>query len=244
MATTVNEVVYTGRTLDLEELVKKATWRELLIELVESSQIDPWDVDISLIVDSYLAAKKAMKALDLSIPANIILAASILLRMKSDMLGLPSIEEPQPQADEERIQRIIPEVTPLSLRARMQPNRKVTLEELLDALDEAMKVQQHREYKIEMENTPVPMLINVDDIDKKLDNTLSLVRNNADVTGMVTFATLANKFNYAESMLLDLFVPLLFLAHKGDIVLFQEEFFNEIFIKLGAGDADAGNGTA
>ncbi len=244
MATTVNEVVYTGRTLDLEELVKKATWRELLIELVESSQIDPWDVDISLIVDSYLAAKRAMKAMDLSVPANIILAASILLRMKSDMLGLPSIEEQQPQADEEHAQRIMPEVTPLSLRARMQPHRKVTLEELLDALDEAMKAQQHREYRIEMENTPVPMLINVDDIDKKLDNTLSMVRDNADVTGMVTFAALANKFNYAESMLLDLFVPLLFLAHKGDIVLFQEEFFNEIFIKIGEGDADAGNGTA
>jgi segregation and condensation protein A len=244
MATTVNEVVHTGHSLDLEELVKKATWREFLMGLVESSQLDPWDIDISKIVDGYMTAIKAMQIMDLSIPANIILAASILLKMKSDMVGLASIEEPAQVTDEAQAERIIPSVQPLSLRSRVQPSRKVTLDELLDALDEAMKVQQHREYRMELENTPVPMLIKVDDIDQKLDRTLSMVRDNADATGMVTFAALANKFNYAESMLLDLFVPLLFLAHKGNVLLFQEEFFNEIFIKLGSGDADAGSRTA
>jgi segregation and condensation protein A len=244
MATTVNEVVYTAQSLDLERLVQNATWRELLVELVRTSQIDPWNVDIARIVDGYMTAIKAMQVMDLYIPANIILAASILLRMKSETVGLLSIDEQQEeQAEGEQQTRIAPEVTPLSPRVRMQPGRKITLEELLDALDDAMKVEEHRERIIEMENTPVPLLVKIDDIDEKLDATLSLVKGNIDSSGMVTFASLANKFNYAESMLLDLFVPLLFLAHRGNIVLFQEDFFKEIFIKLGT-DLDAGAGEA
>ncbi len=74
--------------LDLGEFVKNATWRELLAELVKSKQLDPWDIDIAEIVDNYIDIIKQMKILDLKIPANIVLAASILLHMKSDALSL------------------------------------------------------------------------------------------------------------------------------------------------------------
>jgi chromatin segregation and condensation protein Rec8/ScpA/Scc1 (kleisin family) len=54
-----------GKQLNLQEFVKNATWRELLIELVDTSQLDPWDIDIIKVVDSYIAAIRKMQVMDL-----------------------------------------------------------------------------------------------------------------------------------------------------------------------------------
>src|SRR5208283_699572 len=134
---TTTAVVY--RELDLQEFVQNATWRELLVELVSSNRLDPWDIDIEKVVDGYLGAIRKMKVLDLRVPANMVLAASILLRMKSDSLPIFAIQEEAPM--EEQLlagPRVRPEVEQLVPRGRMQPSRKVTLSELLSALDQAM----------------------------------------------------------------------------------------------------------
>ena len=83
----MEEILPAGqKKLDLVSFVNYDTWKELLIELVEKQQLDPWNIDITELVNSYINAVKALKVMDLRIPANIILAASILLRMKSSML--------------------------------------------------------------------------------------------------------------------------------------------------------------
>lgn len=72
--------------IDLEKFVSDGTWKDLLIELVRKNQLDPWNVDIVEIVDKYIEAVRELRILDLRVPANIILAASILLHFKSEAL--------------------------------------------------------------------------------------------------------------------------------------------------------------
>ncbi len=225
---------------NLRDFVGNATWRELLVELVATDKLDPWNIDIARIVDGYIGFIKRMKVLDLHVPANIILAASILLRMKSESFKVFDIPEPvEDMVDLPGEPRIIPDVQPLVPRLRMQPNKRVTLYELMSALDEVMKLKEKRELFVQAASTPVQFYINNEDIDQKIETIYSMVQSHSDKTGMTTFAYLSSNFDHSERILLDLFIPLLFLAHKQRIIIMQEKFFDEILIKINGGK---GNG--
>lgn len=219
--------------LNLQDLVKNATWREILIDLVETDKLDPWDIDIIKIVDGYIAAVRKMQVMDLHIPANIILAASILLRMKSETINVMQMHEEEFQPDEQmREHRAMPEVPGIIPRLRLQPKRKITLGELMDALGDAIKINERREIISKQKVEPLNFTVEKEDIDERLSATHKLVVEQADKEGLTTFAHLSKYFDSLESALLKLFVPLLFLAHRGDVTLMQDQFFNEIFVKL------------
>ena len=124
----ISEIAVKGEGLikdfNIVDLVNEATWKDLLIELVHKNMLDPWNIDIIDIVDKYVNAVKAMKVLDLRVPANIILAASILLRMKSEMLSINEPEEEE--ATEEVVHREVLEPESLTFRLRIPPKRRVT----------------------------------------------------------------------------------------------------------------------
>lgn len=222
---------------DLEDLVKNATWRELLVELVEKERVDPWAIDLARIVDSYIAVVKQMRVLDLHVPANIILAASILLRMKSESLSI--FEPPQEEGEESPSEaRVIPEVPALVPRSRLQPGRKVTLQELMDALNEAMKITEKRAFVATARSAPLTMPIIKDDIDEKISATYMLIRSNADKEGMVSFSYISRNFESTTKVVTDLFVPMLFLAHRSKVAIMQDDFFDDILLKLKAGSND------
>lgn len=217
------------KNMNLEELVSEATWKEVLIELVHKEQLDPWNIDIAQVVDRYIDAIKGMKVMDLRIPANIILAAAILLRLKSEMLSLSEEE-----AQEEYIPSERPNVTvdPLSFRLRIPPRRKMTLQELIGALEEAMKLKEIKESIISKEPVPIPLNINPVDIEAEMNAVYDTVKKNVDRSNMTTFSILTKGLD-RENALLGIFIPLLFLSHKKRVVLIQERFFEEIIIALG-----------
>ena len=93
MTSGTEAIAESRQQLNLQEFVKNATWRELLVELVDSNKLDPWNIDIVNIVDELHAVVRKMRVMDLHIPANIVLAASILLRMKSETISILQTEE-------------------------------------------------------------------------------------------------------------------------------------------------------
>lgn len=224
--------------IDIADFVQSATWRELLIELVESKKLDPWDIDISKMLDAYIEAVRKMKVLDLHLPANVILAASILLRMKSESLSSYG-QEDSIEEEPERFVRQPVDVPDLTMKARMQPGRHITLQELLDAMEGAMRVQEGRARRSEEIQLPIRITIG-DDIDSRTKDVHSLLKRSVDSFGMATFSGLARKFNSMEDTLLKLFIPLLYLAQKEVIAFSQEEVFGEIIIKMLDGHAVRG----
>jgi segregation and condensation protein A len=223
---------------NLEELVKNATWRELLVELVEKERIDPWAIDLARIVDSYLTVVKQMRVLDLHVPANIMLAASILLRLKSESLSI--FEVPQEAAEEQiQTERVIPAVEALVPRSRMQPGRRITLQELMDVLNDAMKITEKRAIAVTEHSVPLTFPVVKEDIDAKISAAYMLIKSNADKEGMVCFSQVSKRFDSLTSVLIDFFIPILFLAHRKSVALMQETFFDDILIKL-TGDVHGG----
>jgi chromatin segregation and condensation protein Rec8/ScpA/Scc1 (kleisin family) len=238
MATeTANPSVAGSSAFDLQKLVTEATWRELLISLVESNQIDPWDIDIAKLVEGYMSVIKSMKLMDLRMPANFALAASILLKMKSDRFQIFAAKEEEPEPVIETGQRRLPvDVPGLVSRARMQPQRKVTLDELMEALDEAMKIEK-RSVKEREPPEQFHLELPKEDIDQKMERTFDLVAKNADKEGIVLFGSLARLYGNTQEMLFDFFIPILFLVSKGRLGILQEEFFGDIFIKVLGGES-------
>lgn len=219
------------RVLNLNELVKIATWRELLLELVESKRIDPWDIDITLMAREYVNAVKQMQLVDLRVPANIILAASILLRLKSDSIPIfQQIEEPEPDGVHEA--RIRPETGELVPRLRIQPHRRISLSELMSALDEVIKIGEKRELHDAEITMPITIEVEKDDIDKKIDDAHKIILKDVDSEGVVRYSALARYFASPHDAVLNMFIPMLFLAHKKILQIRQDEFFGEIFLIL------------
>lgn len=217
---------------DIEQLVLSATWKELLINLVETNKLDPWDIDISKVVENYIGVVKKMKLMDLSVPANIIFAASVLLRLKSNVMPLFGGIGEESEEDAVPFERVIPEVPELIPRSRHAPRRRVTLNELMEALEEALKIEGKREEYFRTIETPLPFVIDANDMEEKMKSAYDMVLDNADKYRMVSFDALSKMMD-TSSTLSNLFVPLLFLAQEGKVLLIQEVFFGDILIKLG-----------
>jgi segregation and condensation protein A len=222
------QIYTTESSINLSNFVSEGTWKDLLIELVKKNKLDPWNVDISEIVDKYIEAVKALKIMDLRIPANIILAASILLRFKSEALHFEIENNVEEEAE---VSRINPSIEPLSFRLRIPPKRRVTLDELISALDEAMKLKEMKEQKRSNENVEMPLKFDGKDIEQELESLYKLINKNLDREGMTTFSALAKALS-GKDILTSLFIPLLYLTHRSRIVLMQEDFFGEIIVAL------------
>lgn len=216
--------------VDLSMLVTDATWKDILVELVKNNELDPWNIDIVEIVDKYIEAVKSFKVMDLRIPANIILAAAILLRLKSDMLSLFK-QEDQIQEEESFVRPNVL-VDELTLRLRPPMKRKIALVELIHALEEAMKIKEGKATQRLLKGVEMPIKFDDFDMEKEVEILHEEIKHKVDKKNMTTFTYLSTEFKFRDNVVTGLFIPLLFLANKGKIFLLQEEFFGEIIIQL------------
>ncbi|MEM4590015.1 MAG: segregation/condensation protein A [Candidatus Micrarchaeia archaeon] len=215
----------------IEELVHKPTWREMLLEIIDSNNLDPWNIEISVVTNSYIEKIRKMKIDDLHIPANVVLAASILLRFKAQAF---QFEETEPQIEEVYVEEGI-ESAPLEmiqLRMRMQPKRAITLPDLINALEDAIKI----EVKREKERIVLPTVLEFKppeyDIEKETKSVYESISKYCDENGMILFSELLklmNKKGPKETVLT--LLPLLHLCQKNKITVDQEEFFGDIIIQ-------------
>ncbi|MBS3069702.1 segregation/condensation protein A [Candidatus Micrarchaeota archaeon] len=237
-----------ARDMNIEKMILVPTWKEMLYEMVHSQKIDPWNIDISKLTSGYIGKIQKLKLEDLRIPANIILAASILLRFKSDSFSVAE-ESPQATLDEymEESQEGLPlTIESLELKSRIPPRRRVTLEELVGAMEEAMQAEKKRETKAS--EIKVPQIMNIElpgfDIEEKMAEVYESVRagSKSDAEGFVLFSSLvAGK---SSEQVIYTFLPLLHLVQDERISMHQEDFFKEIFISLKDANGKALEGNA
>ena len=62
------------------------TWQNIIYDLVRSEEMDPWDIDISLLSNKYLDIVRNLKKMNFAISGKVILASAILLKLKSKKL--------------------------------------------------------------------------------------------------------------------------------------------------------------
>ena len=231
----INEVMSSEQLQNIEgieKLVVMPTWRDILFDLVKTERFDPWNIDIGAITTAYVERVKKMRALELHIPANIILAAAILLRIKSEMLQLESEEQIVENtifvegAPAEPI-----EMSLLQLRVRVPPKRAITLADVINALEEVITLEKKREAKArELPPSVIELELPQYNIEHEMKEILEKAKNIADTEGWLTFSQLV-KEPTPKGIIMSL-LPILHLVQEGKMHIVQEKIFGEIFIKI------------
>jgi segregation and condensation protein A len=214
------------KKMDLLEVIVQPTWKEFLIELVESEKMDPWDVDISKVADAYLQKIRLLQTMDLRIPANVILASSLLLRFKADALGWKEEEEDY-YVDEPLL--IAEDLPQLIVRSNRPRSRRVTLDELMSAVESVIKQGRKIQRVI-----PAPVAINISIPQKTIGQRISEIFEKAnalkDADELVLFSELS------EGKTIEFFMPVLHLVNSQKLDFWQDEVFGEIFLRILAED--------
>lgn len=218
-------------------------WQEIIYDLINSEQLDPWDIDIMVLTNRYLEKIQELEE-NYFVSSKVLLAAALLLRIKSEILlnkYIKSIDEilfgskekkPIPferiELDEE-----IPFLIPKSPLPRF---RKVTLNELVESLNKAI-ITENRRIRKEVLNQrtlidasfslPKRKFTINDKIREIYSRLFECLQNNKD--GFVPFSVLMG--NDKEEKIYT-FTSLLHLENQKKIWLHQDEHFNEINVWL------------
>ena len=74
----------------------KLSWQAIIYDLINTEQLNPWDMDLVLLTDRFLDKVKQLEEANFFVSSKVLLAASLLLRIKSEILlnnYLPSLDE-------------------------------------------------------------------------------------------------------------------------------------------------------
>ena len=224
--------------------VEKLSWQQIIYDLIKSEQLDPWDIDISLLSMRFLERVVQLEEANFFVSSQVLLAASFLLRLKSEILldqYIPSLDailfgkkEEGKKYSQERIE-LDEEVPGLVLRTPLPRFRKVTLEELMSALGHAIKTENRRIRKVviarqqELETSlSLPRhRINIKDKIKEVHSRLKKIFSSREEK--LAFSELAGTSSIER---VATFIPLLHLDNQHKVWLEQEGHLEEIWILL------------
>jgi segregation and condensation protein A len=219
-------------------------WKAIICDLVKSEGMDPWDVDVSMLAARYIERLKEYKSMDFKISGKVLLAAAILLKIKSKRLvgedlsefdrllssGEMSEEEFYAGLGQDAVQPG-QESYELLPRTPQPRTRKISVFDLVRALEQALEVKHRRLLRedISEERLILP--------EKRLDLTIAIKKIYKSILGFfvgknetVTFSQLLPSQDKIDKI--HTFVPLLHLSMQRKIDLEQKEPFGEIGIKL------------
>ncbi len=231
----------------LDMLLKKdeITWQELIYDLVRTEQMDPWDVDLSLLAKRYLDIVKQLKEVNFFISGKVVLAAAILLKLKCNNLISEKIADFDSQlfyTEEEDVEQLAqvasstlenPNVR-LTIKTPQTRKRKVQLQDLIKALEKALDIDEKRtirreRFEIVPETIKLPeRKINIGDRIRIVYSKINDWFRNNKVE--VSFEDLLNEGSKRDKVLT--FIPLLHLENDRKINMRQEIAFEKIYISL------------
>jgi len=224
----------------LERIIKQQSWEDLIDHIVTMEDLDPWDVDLTKLTNKFLEYIETIEMLDFRIPAKVVLVASILLKLKTEITWPTIHRKPTEYSFDdlqddltsfEEIKQRLQEMTLESGPIRIV-KRKVTLDELVGALQKVVKVKDRRETRKRRLGRRLRNEIDMteEDIEKRINSLMFeidsfLVQLGSD---KVEFSKLVK--NWDRDQVVSTFLPILYLASRGKVNTEQEEFFKEIFI--------------
>lgn len=221
---------------DIDRMVRRPSWKTILLDLIDTKKIDPWNIDIIEISDAFLKKVREMEQLDLLVQANVILAAAILLRYKSDYLKFLAYqeqmtdyipEEPEPPLNTD-------EIPQLTLSSRIPPKRAVTLDELVEEVERVIKYESD-ERLVRKPRGSIDEIVDFhleeEDIESRMNEINEKIRSSIDEEGWTLFSRLL-KDGSDNIELIYALMSILHLTQKETIDIKQDQLFGEIFIKL------------
>ena len=220
-------------------------WQEIIYDLINTEQLDTWDLNIMVLTDKYLEKIRKIEETDFFVSSKVLLAASLLLRIKSEILlnkYIQSIDEilfgkqEKKKYSLEKIE-LEEEIPELILRSPIPRFKKVTLKELIESLNKAITTENRRikkeiinrnafrETSFSIPKRKFNVKNKIQEIYRDLFNHFEKNKKNKKIS----FTEFIEK-NKEERIIS--FLPLLHIENQKKIWLEQENHFEEIHIWL------------
>lgn len=212
---------------------------EILLNLVKSGDINPWDIDIVDITDRFLAYIEDMKIMDLRISGRTLLYAAILLRMKSTGIVVEENEDDDFGFDDEMDFYDIEDYPIPKLPIRRVATRPVTMQELINELKKAENVEFKRRERlrirkvIETEAATIDEVLGIAHEENIIERVALLGDQLTNLFKDRTCVQFSDIVNGDRSEKVMTYISLLFLATDKKIMLYQKELFGELYIHPG-----------
>lgn len=223
----------------------EVSWQAIIYDLIKTEQLDPWDIDIGVLADRYVVVVQEMEEADFWISSKVLLACSLLLRLKSEILLNRYIQEMDEaiygKSDDkkyllERIELDEDEIPILVPKTPMARYKKVTLQELMGALNKAIETENRRIRKdiktrqaeksalvVLPNSNRIPLKDRIEGIFGRIKNVIKIPKN-----GHLTFSDLAP----TREEKLASFLPVLHLSNSDKLFITQLKHFDEIYLRL------------
>ena len=228
---------------------------EILVQMAKNGKIDPWNIDIIDITDKYLSHLFEMKAQNLRATGKTLLFASVLLRLKSNVLEGNDIYDCEDEnqddyeiSDDEIIDNYelptnnvisFDEVLQRRTSVKVNRNRTVTLKDLIRQLEFYEKLEQKQSLKQAHERAKrrVRSYANL-----TADDIVNLAHEEFIENSVLAIQSKLEKiFNKEEKVELHelisiginkitAYIALLFLTAEGKCDLEQEEFYSDLYV--------------
>jgi len=216
-------------------------WEETLEFL--TSDMDPESIDICVLTERYQEYIEELEEFDLDVPAQAIRLCAALLRIKTMALTGEQIEEepenPMDFEDEAMMEEDFVEddepdlkVGPdLEMPVKAKPRRRMSLDELTTALEDAMDVKQKREERQELrEEMEDPVGIDEKNLEEKVNSLFckvtDLISGSSD---KIPFNQLVDNSDGEEQI--EKFLHVLHLENEQKVECIQEEWLGDLEVK-------------
>ncbi len=241
---------------------RKPDWQAIIYELINTEQLDPWDIDIVILTRRYFEkiieleekenSDSSDEEPDFYVSSRVLHAAALLLRIKSEFLlnkHLRSIDEilfgrkDDIRRETERIEIDEDELPILMPKTPLSRQRRITLPELMAALNKAINTESRRikrEVAVkrahQLSHIDIPKFKRIDLKDRikqfyaRILTALKIKEKKPDkILNKVGYSKLVGKEREER---LACFLPLLHLSNTQKLWLEQEAHLDEIWIFL------------
>lgn len=239
---------------------------EILVQMAEKGEIDPWNIDIVEVTDRFLAELDRRRELDLRVSGRTLFYSSVLLRMKSEYLDFPleSFEEEpsdedlfagdsDPFSEDEISARALGPIELLEreidrrIKRKDARKRPVTLYELITQLKLAEKAERRRQRRrrlpvydedsfIEPDADDVVGIAHDEAYDSMAGQIYALVKDHPDARD--PGVSLFEIVATLQWPLYQVYIPCLFLMLEGMVELEQDEFFGDLWVVIYDGGSE------
>ncbi|MFH1134198.1 MAG: ScpA family protein [Nanoarchaeota archaeon] len=224
------------------------TWQSVIYDLVRKEQMNPWDIDVSRLAKKYIEMIRQLQESNFRVSGKMVLAAAILLKLKSSRLIGQDLDEldrvllANERTEEEFYDELAiaaaqdqaqhPDTFQLIPKTPQPRKRKVSMYDLLDALQKAIEVKRRRVIDTiapAPEVTVPKKQVNISDMIQQVHS--NIIRYFQEHQGSrLTFAQLLPSDSREDKV--HTFIPLLHLSNQQKVDLSQEVHFGDIEIML------------
>ncbi|MGM5480202.1 MAG: segregation/condensation protein A [Nanobdellota archaeon] len=228
-------------------------WKDVIYRLVQEEGMNPWDIDVSKLSTRFLQMLETLKEADFRIGGKMVLASSLLLKIKSDRLLLEDIQNldkllQEPQDEQEDIleddsgfefeqsglNQFLNDEKKLVPRTPQPRERKVSVFDLVSALEQALESDVSRKKRVLSQQNNEPSFDNRAksfDINEAMDSMQkNLKKLFLKKTTTVFFNDLLTSNNGKE--IVYTFLPLLHLENQRKVDLQQQKHFGPIKVLM------------